>query len=358
MATLKELLADKTTSSTIDFRNNDKVSDDGVLWSFAWVENKEGKLLCIGATLETLQKISANPEINTLMLTIPEEKVHSSNGIKYDLCQLLIDNNIKTTFDISYSKTSLKTNKNINNINQKMIKSLLIGFIIAIIIGYLFSTELYFKKGYEVSNQSDYTITKEYFNFKIGALTFAFVSGFVFFIYYDENKKYFILKNLNSIRNKYRFKYDLQKLKKAIKHPKEDITFLFRHVIFNFSGRVSRGNFLGELLALNLISYFFFEAIKNETSLFFKMIFLIAYLFFILKINIRRLHDFNYSGWYSIISLIPLGIYLLGLLTKWGFLMSIVISGWNVLFGITIIYNLILLIMPGNKFTNTYGEEK
>jgi hypothetical protein len=90
MATLKSLMADRTSSSTIDFRNNNNVSADGTLWANAWVTGKEGKLLCIGATVATLEQLAANPKLDTLMLTKPEPRVAASTGLEYDMCQLAI----------------------------------------------------------------------------------------------------------------------------------------------------------------------------------------------------------------------------------------------------------------------------
>jgi uncharacterized membrane protein YhaH (DUF805 family) len=346
MATLKKLVENLTNSSSLDFRNNDNASADGTLWGYAWVEDKEGKLLCIGATVETLEKIAANPDLDTLILTKPEPRVAEKTSLEYKLCQLLIDDKIKLSFDVSNKNTFSESNENINiktnEVSQKIIKSIIIGIIISVIIGYLVSNELYFKKGNEISYNTylksfnkESIIIKESFNIKIAALTFSLVFGFIFFVYHDENRKSTLLKILNSIRYKYGLEKDVQKLSSI--NLKKNLFNYLKNKIFNFKGRVSRGNFFGELLALNLISYFFLEAIKNEPSLFIKMIFLIAYLFFLVKINIRRLHDFNFSGWYSIISVIPFGIYLLGLITKWDFLMSIILSGWNVLFGIILI---------------------
>jgi len=90
MATIKSLLADKTNSSTIDFRINDKASADGTMWANGWLENKQGKLLCIGATVATLEALAANPLLATLMLTKPEAKVAEKTGLQYDMCQLAI----------------------------------------------------------------------------------------------------------------------------------------------------------------------------------------------------------------------------------------------------------------------------
>lgn len=95
MATLKSLLADRTSCSTIGFRTNDKpsISADGkeTFWANAWVKDKEGKLLCIGATVETLQKMEAEgvDTFDQLMLTEPVPTV-ASTGLAYDLCQLAI----------------------------------------------------------------------------------------------------------------------------------------------------------------------------------------------------------------------------------------------------------------------------
>lgn len=369
MATLKELLADKTNSSTIGFRNNDKVSTDGVLWSFAWLNDKEGKLLCIGATVETLQKMEAEGEdFDQLMLTEPVPKV-ASTGLAYNLCQLFINDTNKISLDETSHKSENQSiiikdsSFMMNDINQKLIKSLLLGFLIAIILGYFFSNELYYKKGIEVtfdtyinSFNKNSIIIKEAFNYKLASLTFALVSGLMFFVFYDEKRNANLKSKIISFFSKYKSHSKLEKL--SLTEIKKDIVFMLSNLLFNFNGRISRINFLGEMLALNLVSYPFLMSLQKETNFFFKFIFLVIYLFFLVKINVRRLHDFNFSGWYSIIYLIPFGIYLLGLLTKWDLLMSIILSGWNVLFGVIIIYNLVLLILPGNKFTNTYGEEK
>ena len=94
MATLINLLADKTTGTSVDFRINDKpsIDKDGkeTFWANGWVEGKNGKLLCIGATVDTLQKMQDDPSISSLMLTKPEAKVAEKTGLEYDMCQLAI----------------------------------------------------------------------------------------------------------------------------------------------------------------------------------------------------------------------------------------------------------------------------
>ena len=115
MATLKELLADISTNSTIEFRINDKTSADGTKWANGWVENNEGKLLCVGTTLETLERLEANPDIDNLMLTKPEARSHSSNGLEYDMCQLYILNSVIVTEPNNKNKIQ-------DNLNTKTIE--------------------------------------------------------------------------------------------------------------------------------------------------------------------------------------------------------------------------------------------
>jgi hypothetical protein len=118
MATLKSLMATVTSDVNIDFRNNDKASPDGTLWGNAWVTNKEGKLLCIAATLETLQKIAADPKMDCLMLTKPEPKVSPSKGLEYDMCQLYIIN--KKSITEPNNNNKLLDNFEANNIEKKI----------------------------------------------------------------------------------------------------------------------------------------------------------------------------------------------------------------------------------------------
>ena len=117
MATLKSLLADRTISSTVDFRNNDNAASDGTLWANAWVEGKAGKLICIGATVDTLTKLQANPDMETLMLTALVPTVDKSTGLEYDMCQLAIarvDFNYRDYQNINY-KYMTKTTLTVKN---------------------------------------------------------------------------------------------------------------------------------------------------------------------------------------------------------------------------------------------------
>lgn len=370
MATLKSLLADRTSSTSLDFRLNDKPASDGTIWANAWVNDKEGKLLCIGATVETLQKMQEEGDtFDKLMLSEPDTRIHSTNGIEYNLCQLYINDIVKISLDETSHKSENQSiiikdsSFMMNDINQKLIKSLLLGFLIAIILGYFFSNELYYKKGIEVtfdtyinSFNKNSIIIKEAFNYKLASLTFALVSGLMFFVFYDEKRNANLKSKIISFFSKYKSNSKLEKL--SLTEIKKDFIFIFYNLLFNFNGRISRSNFFVEMLALNLVSYPFFMSKQDETNLFFKILFLVIYLFFLVKIHVRRLHDFNFSGWYTIVYSIPFGLFILGLLTKWDFLMTLILIGWKIIWIIIVIYNLLLLIIPGNDGPNRYDEKK
>jgi hypothetical protein len=89
MATLKQLFAEFNAAS-LDFRNNEQPDANNVMWANAFVTDKDGGLICIGATADTLAKIQAEPEMSNLMLTKPEKKISAKNGNEYKMCQLAI----------------------------------------------------------------------------------------------------------------------------------------------------------------------------------------------------------------------------------------------------------------------------
>lgn len=95
MATLKSLLAPVTVDTNLGFRNSDKPDAKGVTWSNAWVNTIAGDLLCIGATVATLEALKANPKLDTLMLTaqtdhISKPSATSAGGKAYKMCHLAI----------------------------------------------------------------------------------------------------------------------------------------------------------------------------------------------------------------------------------------------------------------------------
>ena len=56
MANLKDLFS-AFDSSSLEFRNNNEPASDGTLWANAFVKDNQDRLICIGATVETLNKI-------------------------------------------------------------------------------------------------------------------------------------------------------------------------------------------------------------------------------------------------------------------------------------------------------------
>lgn len=240
-------------------------------------------------------------------------------------------------------------------ITTDAIKSIIIGIGISIFIGFVFSNTSYFYDAVEISEKVykenignidvfKRIIKKEEFNYKAGLISGSLSLLFFMFVFYDKHRKivfqnkskiffeilikktHYILSGFSLKGIKKNSSYVYKNLIFSLKGIKEDTSYLFKNVIFNFNGRISRSAFFGEILALNLVGYFILNLHQQEKNLFFAIIFLIIYLFFLVKINVRRLHDFNVSGWYSIVTIIP------------GF-------------------SLILLFIPGNSYANTYGEK-
>ena len=80
----------------------------------------------------------------------------------------------------------------------------------------------------------------------------------------------------------------------------------------NFKGRTSRADFwwamLGYFIAAFIVGFIgglLFGASENNTNIL-TTVFTLATFIPVLALDIRRLHDINKSGWYVLISLIPL----------------------------------------------------
>lgn len=89
MANLKDLFK-AYDSSSLEFRNNAETAADGTMWANAFVKDSQDRLICIGATVDTLNKIKAEPTMSNLMLTSLEKKVAKESGNEYYMCQLAI----------------------------------------------------------------------------------------------------------------------------------------------------------------------------------------------------------------------------------------------------------------------------
>ncbi len=78
-----------------------------------------------------------------------------------------------------------------------------------------------------------------------------------------------------------------------------------------FSGRINRRNFIYGAITLSLISAIAARIEPRTTMGLFDLLGGVFTFFFGFSIAVRRLHDVNQSGWWSLISLIPLINFLL-----------------------------------------------
>ena len=99
MANLKDLFS-AFDSSSLEFRNNNEPASDGTLWANAFVKDSQDRLICIGATVDTLSKIKETPAMSNLMLTSLEKKVAKDSGNEYYMCQLAIAKPADFSFSI------------------------------------------------------------------------------------------------------------------------------------------------------------------------------------------------------------------------------------------------------------------
>jgi hypothetical protein len=99
MANLKDLFS-AFDSSSLEFRNNNEPASDGTLWANAFVKDSQDRLICIGATVDTLNKIKETPAMSNLMLTALEKRVAKDSGNEYYMCQLAIAKPADFSFSI------------------------------------------------------------------------------------------------------------------------------------------------------------------------------------------------------------------------------------------------------------------
>jgi uncharacterized membrane protein YhaH (DUF805 family) len=252
-----------------------------------------------------------------------------------------------------------------DKIKINAIKSIIIGMVISIIFGFLFSKSKFFYNNVEISekvyneniNNVDVIkqiIIQEEFNYKIGLIIGALTLLFFMFVFYDEKTKNDFL---------YKGKIFFDNLTKLLKNKftsnsldeiKKNVLYFFNNKIFNFNGKYSRINYLWRLSLIYLCLYKLFEEHQKEKGLdlFSFILLLTIMLYYLVKIKVKRLKDFNISGWYSIIGISPLLLICLASIVKWDFLRGLVLVGWNIIFGVIIIFNLILLLVPGNPDDN------
>ncbi len=80
-------------------------------------------------------------------------------------------------------------------------------------------------------------------------------------------------------------------------------------LVLMFEGRLSRSEYIIQLIILTVLSLIFLNAATNDygfdSSFVWLMIIYISSTIYGFSITIRRLHDFNASGWWSFLGLIP-----------------------------------------------------
>jgi uncharacterized membrane protein YhaH (DUF805 family) len=257
-----------------------------------------------------------------------------------------------------------------DKIKINALKSIIIGMVISIIVGFLFSTPKFFFNNVEISekvynlnkNNEDVfnqIIIKEEFNYKAGLIIGALVLLFFMFVIYDDKtNRYFHRKGIIFFDNFTKLLKNKFSLNSKVE-VKKNLLYFFNNKIFNFNGRYSRINYLWRLSLISFCMFNLFEEYQKERGLdlFSFILLLTVFLYYLVKIKVKRLQDFNISGWYSIIGISPLLLICLATIVKWDFLRGLVLVGWNIIFGIIIIFNLILLLVPGNFDDNAYKKK-
>ncbi|MFN8578650.1 MAG: DUF805 domain-containing protein [Candidatus Sericytochromatia bacterium] len=96
--------------------------------------------------------------------------------------------------------------------------------------------------------------------------------------------------------------------------------------LFSFSGRVSRKQYITFFVTLFFISFIFYMIFSEKTA---DVLLTILFLCPSVAMQIKRLHDINKSGWYSLLTIIPI---------------------------VNIIMLVILLIRNGDPSSNKFGD--
>ena len=250
---------------------------------------------------------------------------------------------------------------------SNFIKSLSIGLITTLFAGYSFTESRYFYNGIEQNYGPDEYVKiknhlanglreEEFFNFKLGFIIGGIFFAYFMFIHFDEERK----NKLTILYNKFKTTEFRQKL---IAQLKEKSTF-FKSETLNkkngssflnfFNGRIRRTPFFIYSLIINL----FYNSIyaENLTPDIGIIIFIFILLILEIRLTIMRLHDFNFSGWFSLFKFLPYAVIISEFVLKLYFEIS---SPSVVLFIMIIICgiaNLLLTFIPGDKRSNDFGE--
>jgi uncharacterized membrane protein YhaH (DUF805 family) len=97
-------------------------------------------------------------------------------------------------------------------------------------------------------------------------------------------------------------------------------------ILFSFNGRISRKQYIIFFLIAIIISFAFYILFEEKTA---DILLFVIFLWPSLSIQIKRLHDINKSGWYTLLSIIPI---------------------------INLIMFVILLVRKGDTTSNKFGD--
>ncbi len=225
------------------------------------------------------------------------------------------------------------------------LKSITIGLLVCVVLGFLFSNTKYYYHGYEISEKTEKSVSKEEFNIKIGLISGAITTMLFMFILYDEKNRNIIQKWKKSI-------YDKLKSNKTNKPKLIFIKKQVKSLLYN-EGRMGRLEYIFKIITLKLIFYLLFVFFDNNLNdsialrITILIVFGIIYLYILSNLMIKRLHDMNISVWSILVYSILIGV---------AFPFFELETFFNIVSIIYIIFFLIILpFYPGTKTNNKYG---
>lgn len=225
------------------------------------------------------------------------------------------------------------------------IKSILIGIIVCILLGYVFSDTRYYEDGVEVDEETGWSVTKEEFNYKIGLISGAIVTMVFMFVFYDDKNRAILSERAKKVSAKIPNAKDIKPISIDIKPIKG---------IFNPDGRMGRTEYIFKLILLKLFCYGIFSLFGNKIEgvtprMIFIAILGLFYLFVLSVLMTKRLHDMNLSTWSIFIGSILIGIaFPLFELDTYLKIVSVIYI---------VFFVIILTFYPGSKSENKYGDK-
>lgn len=246
------------------------------------------------------------------------------------------------------------------------IKSLSIGIVITILVGYFYSDTRYYYNGEEknygkhdyekfIYQQEQGVRAEEFFNFKYGFITGALCFSYFMFFFFEN-------RSLNDIKALYNQLIEKKIHVQLTDYIKFNLKTFFSKSFYkklaesftkNFDGRISRSPYFAYSIIINL---FYASVSENKVDPDIGIVvFILILLLLDIRLTIMRLHDFNCSGWFSLFKFLPYVIIISTFSLKGYY--NIVVPSILLIIMIVIggIANLLLTFFPGDKRSNKYG---